>query len=157
MDTMRDYEPFRTLLDQLCATFDRPPAKDELVQSYWAALKDVHFAEVRRNVERIVRTATSATKWPKPGDLRDEAPPTTRSASMEADFRVAEERAVRNLEEQRRLDPELWRLEAGIARVGRILAADHEGSPQYAEAVRLDRLYRDQRLALWNARANVKP
>ena len=56
MDTMRDYKPFQALLDQLCASWDRPPAKDELVQAYWSALKDVSFAEVKRNVERLIRT-----------------------------------------------------------------------------------------------------
>lgn len=156
MDTMRDYKPFQSLLDQLCASWDRPPAKDELVQAYWAALKDVSFAEVKRNVERLIRTATSATKWPKPGDLRDEAPATSRNASMEADFRQAEERAVRNLEEQRQRDPELWRLEVGIAKCARIMVTEHEGSPQYAEALRLDRLYRDQRMEVWRQRAAVK-
>jgi hypothetical protein len=155
MDSMRDYKPFQALLDQLCATFDRPPAKDELVQAYWAALKETSLAEIRRNVERIIRSATSATKWPKPGDLRDEAPSNSRNASMDADFRVAEERAVRNLEQQRSLDPEMWRLEVGIAKCARIMVTEAESSPQYAEALRLDRLYRDQRTRFWTGRAKA--
>jgi hypothetical protein len=157
MDTMRDYTPFRALLDQLCASWDRPPAKDELVQAYWAALKDVSLAEVKRNIERLIRTGTSVTKWPKPGDLRDEAPSNSRNSSMEADFAQAEQRAIRNLEEQRQRDPELWRLETGIAKCARIMVTEHEGSPQYAEAVRLDRLYRDQRMEVWRQRAAAKP
>jgi len=154
MDTARDFEPFRGLMDKLCATFDRPP-KDEVVEAYWNSLRDVRFAEVERNVTRVIRNATADTKWPKPGDLRDASPEQggRRSAAMEANFRVAEERAVRNLEALRTQDSELWELETGIARCGRILASDPAESPQFAEALRLDRQYRDKRRALWTARA----
>jgi hypothetical protein len=154
MDTMRDFEPFRLELDKLCATFDRPPAKDELVEAYWASLRDVRFTEVQRNVARILRTATKETKWPKPGDLRDAAPEegSRRSASHEAACQAAEQRNIRHWEELRATDPELHQIELSIAQCGRILASDDPSTPQYAEAIQLDRRYRDRRHALWVAR-----
>lgn len=157
MDTHRDFEPFRRELDKLCATFDRPPAKDELVEAYWSSLRDVRFLEVQRNVERIIRNASKETKWPKPGDLRDQIPEdgSKRTTSMEASFRAAEQACIQNLEDLRRTDEELWRLEASIAKVGRILAADPPGSPHYAEAVALDRRYRDHRRLLLTTRAEA--
>lgn len=154
MDTQKDFEPFRKQLDALCATFDRPPAKDEMVEAYWNSLRDVRFSEVQRNVARIVRNATKDTKWPKPGDLRDQAPDETsrRSASMEAAFREAEANCVRNLDAMRAQDPELWKLEVSIAKVGRCIAAEHPSTPQFAEAVELDRSYRDRRAELLRSR-----
>lgn len=154
MDTMTDFNPFRDELDKLCATFDRPPAKDELVDAYWNSLRDVRLSEVKRNVARIIRTATRETKWPKPGDLRDAAPEegTRRSAGHEAAARSADERNLRNWEDLRARDPELWKVELGIAHCARILVTEDDRSPQYAEALRLDRQYRDQRLALMTHR-----
>ncbi len=62
MDTMRDFAPFRVEIDKLCATFDRPPAKDELVDAYWNSLRDTRLSEIQRNVARIIRTATKDTR-----------------------------------------------------------------------------------------------
>jgi len=155
MDTMRDFEPFRAEIDKLCATFDRPPAKDELVDAYWNSLRDIRLSEVQRNVARIIRTATRETKWPKPGDLRDAVPEegTRRSAAHEAAYRSAEERSARNWEEALRHDRQLAEVELGIARCGRILASDDQSTPQHAEALSMDRQYRDQRMKLLESRS----
>lgn len=155
MDTMRDFAPFRAEIDKLCATFDRPPAKDELVDAYWNSLRDVTIAEIRRNVARIIRTATRDTKWPKPGDLRDATPEegTRRSAAHEAAYHSAEQRAARGWEDFRRHDPDLCEVELGIARCGRILAADDPSTPQHADALRMDREYRDRRRTLLETRS----
>lgn len=156
MITQTDFEPFRLLLDQLCAAFDRPKAKDELVNAYWEALHEVRFAEVERRVKNILKTATSKTKWPKPGELREVAPDAAdqgRSASMDAAYREAEMNNHRNWMAMKAADPELYQLEMGIAQCGRILARDHESSPQYAEAHRLDGHYRQRRRALLTERA----
>jgi len=156
MDTIRDFAPFRGEIDKLCATFDRPPAKDELVEAYWNSLRDVRFSEVQRNVARIIRTATRESKWPKPGDLRDTVPDegARRSAAHEAGFDAAVRRNERNWEELRKGDEELWRLEATIAKCGRILASDDSSSPQYDDAIRQDRRARDERRALMLRRAS---
>lgn len=155
MDTMRDFAPFRGEIDKLCATFDRPPAKDELVDAYWNSLRDIQLAEVRRNVARIIRTATRETKWPKPGDLRDAVPEegTRRSAAHEAGLEISARRNMQNWEALRVTDEQLWRVEVMIAKCGRILAADDPSSPQYAEALAMDRQHRDRRHALLETRA----
>jgi hypothetical protein len=155
MDRAHDFDPFRALLDQLCAVFDRPPAKNELVQAYWDALRFAPIAEIERNVKRIVRTATKSTRWPKPGDLRDEAPEETaqKSSSAEAARRMAVDLNQRTWDELKTRDPELYALEIGIARCARILAADHESTPQHAEARRVDWQMRERRRQLLAERA----
>lgn len=55
----------------------------------------------------------------------------------------------------RAADPELARLEIAIARVGKILAADHPSTPQYAQARLEDIELRARRYALWSARAGA--
>lgn len=154
MDTIRDFEPFRKEMDKLCATWDRPPAKDELVEAYWNSLRDVRFSEVQRNVARLTRTATRDTKWPKPGDLRDTVPEegSRRSAAHEAGMQSAERRNLRNWEEMRQADEELWKVEVMIAKCGRILACDDPASPQYEDALRFDKKARDERRALLERR-----
>jgi hypothetical protein len=146
MDTIKDFAPFRTEIDKLCATFDRPPAKDELVDAYWNSLRDVRFSEVQRNVQRIIRNATRETKWPKPGDLRDCAPEegSRKFAGHEAALKEAERRCIRNWGQLAAQDRALHDIELAIAHYGRILATTDYGTEEHAEAVRLDRLARDQ-------------
>ena len=150
-----EFDQFRELLDQLCATGDRPPAKDELVKAYWDALKDVRLSEVRANATRVLRTATSSTRFPKPAELRNSAPmeQTPAAAAVQSD---AERRSVRNWGELAKRDIQLHNIELGIAQCGRILAADNIGSPQYAEALKQDRQLRDQRRELLEERARLE-
>jgi hypothetical protein len=135
MQTSKEYDAFTGLLDQLCAAWDRPPAKDELSKGYWNALKDCPLAEVERNVQRILRTATGKQPFPKPAELRNE-PPREATASADAAFTAAQERSVRNLELLRHQDPAAWRKEAALRRLDRIIATEWEGSPAYAVALR---------------------
>lgn len=143
MNQLSEYEPFRALLDGLCATWDRPPAKDEMVSAYWTALKDVRYGEVKNNVERLIRTATRESKWPRPGDLRNEIPSNVLPA-REAEFKACEERCARNWDERMRVDPELTRIELAVAKTDRMLASEYQGSPIYAQALDENRRYRDQ-------------
>ena len=151
MNQLTEYEPFRALLDGLCATWDRPPAKDEMVSAYWSALKDARYSEIKRNVERLIRTATRGSKWPMPGDLRDEAP-TNVLPAREAEFKACEERCARNWAERMKADPELTGIELAIAKTDRLLATEHEGSPAYATALQENRQYRSQLQDLLAAR-----
>ena len=133
MDTQTDFEPFRALLDQLCATWNRP-VSDDLAKAYWAALKDVRFIEIRVNVERILRTATAKQPFPKPAELRNEAP-NEKPAAARAAFENAESFCVANLEALRKRDPEAWRNDVWLRRLDRILATEPVDSPIYAQAL----------------------
>jgi len=133
MDTMQDSGHFRTLLDQLCAVWDRPPAKDEQVKAYWHALRDVKFSEVRANAERIMRSAGGKRPFPKPAELRDEAP--SEAGGSDGAFKAGEDRAHRNLEELRRRDEPAWKREVQMRKLDRMLVTEHEGSPIYAQAL----------------------
>lgn len=151
MNQLTDYEPFEKLLDALCATWDRPPAKPEMVAAWWTALKDARFGEVKGNIERLIRTATRDSKWPRPGDLRNE-PPTNVLPAREAEFKACEERCARKWDERMRKDPELTRLELAIAKTDRLLASDYIGSPAYAAALDENRSFRNQLKELLEAR-----
>jgi hypothetical protein len=151
VNEITEYEPFRALLDGLCATWDRPPAKDEMVLAYWNALKDARYGEVKSNVERLIRTATRESKWPRPGDLRNE-PPTNVLPSREAEFKACEQACARNWDDRLRVDPELTRMELAIAKTDRVLASEHQGSPIYATALDENRMYRNQLRELQVAR-----
>ena len=155
MNWATDYEPFQKLLDGLCATWDRPPAKDELVAAYWGALKDASYAEIRRNVDRLIKTATRDSKWPRPGDLRDQTPSVPLPA-REAEFKAGEERCTRNWDERLRKDPELTRIELAIAKTDRIIATVHESSPIYATAFDENWRYRQELQALREDRRQMR-
>lgn len=155
MNREQDFAQFRRLLDQLCATWDRPPAKDELVEAYWEALRFDSLTEIERNARRIMKTAGRRTPWPKPGELRDESREETpqRAASQEAARRGAE---VLNAETWKQLeaqDPVRHEIEIGIARCARIMVSSHESTPQFAEARQLDWELRQRRRALQSERA----
>ena len=132
MDSRRDFDAFGGMMDQLCAAWNRP-VSDDVVKSYWSALKDVPLPEVERNVARIIKTATRRDPWPKPGDLRDEAPT---DVKQDPKFDEGVARAVRNLEMLKRENEEAWRGEAALRRLDRIIATEWEGSPAYAQALR---------------------
>lgn len=143
MDTQRDYAAFRSILDELCAAWDRPPAKDELVASYWRVLKDRNLSEIRSNATRLLATASKDTRWPKPGDLIDERTVMT-SGAQDAAHAAIIAKNVANWEEMRRENPAEWRARLGLAHIARICVTEHEASPQYAEARRLELIYKEQ-------------
>lgn len=152
-----EFKLFEEQIKQLAAGFGRR-ADDRLVQAYWRSLIDVSLDEVIESVTRYLRTASSETKFPKPAQLRKEPPPeptsrVVRSADMDAAFARAEAECIRNWEDLRRKDPETLEIEIRIAKVGRILATAHESTPEYAEAVELDRKWRDIRFSMWQRRA----
>jgi hypothetical protein len=123
-------------------------------QAYWKALHDVRLSEVRANVDRLIRAATRDSRFPRPGDLRNEAV-SEKSAGAEAAWRDVERRNEQMWREWHARDPELAALEHGISLAARTLARDDEGSPQYAEALREDRMLRDRRTAMLKARASA--
>lgn len=150
-----EFGAFKVELKQLCATLGKA-FTDALAQAYWRVLRDVPLSEIEGNVERILVNATRETRFPKPIELRSNAPQTSRSALMDDQLQGASDRCKRNWDGVFRDDEELGHLELAIATVGRVLAVDHEGSPQYAEALRLDRHYRDDLRELQHRRAGIR-
>lgn len=133
MDKLRDYDALTGLLDQLRAAWGLPPATDDLAKAYWTGLKDVALSEVERNVTRLIRTASSDKRFPKPSELRDEVPSESKS---DVRFDDAVQRAIRNLEELKRTDEDAWRREVRLRYLDRRIATEWEGSPIYAQARR---------------------
>lgn len=133
MDAMRDQDDFYGLLDQLSVTWTGFPAKDEMRQAYWGALRDARLSEVRGNVERILRTATGRQPFPKPAELRN-VPPHEATPIAEANFQAAEARCIGNLEGLRKEDPDRWRREVQQRQLDRIIATQHPGSSMYEAA-----------------------
>lgn len=139
MDSMTDKAPFAKLLDQLCATWNRPAASSEMQEAYWRALRDVRLPEVKANVDRILRVAGKRDPFPKPAELRNEPPS---DAKPDDKFQQGVEMAVANLEEIRRRNPEFWRNDVWLRRLDRILATESPDSPIYAQALEESRRLR---------------
>lgn len=76
MDTQRDFERFKTLVTRLCSTMSQF-CNDELIESWWKALKHVDYGVVEANVDRFLGRADEGTRFPRPSQMRpkDLAPP----------------------------------------------------------------------------------
>jgi hypothetical protein len=128
MDLLTDSEAFRELLDGLSLTLTGWAAKDALAQAYFIALRDLPLREVKANIERLLRTATKATKFPHPCELRNEP------VSPTADARLAalEERSCRQWRRRMDADPIQTAIELRIARAARKTVITPEDDPARA-------------------------
>lgn len=96
-----DFETFKALLEKLAKVFSKK-IDNEIVQTYWDALKDLPISVVLYRCERHLKYEKF---FPKPFQLRpDEKVP----IALDGLSKSAEERAMRRLEEQRVTDPSGW-------------------------------------------------
>ena len=79
MDTQRDYLPFRTLIARLCETMGKP-CTDELIESWWKALRNASITAVEARIDAFIAKADEGTRFPRPAQIR---PPETVAASAE--------------------------------------------------------------------------
>lgn len=128
-----DFAEFRELLNRAAEVYGKPKPSDALIEAYWSSLLDVHFAIVKRCAEAHLKHGKF---FPKPAELRpkEDKPATIRDPATDAAFRDGEQRAIRNLEEQRRRDPELWRKEVAMGHLDRLMATLEPGSAAYEVA-----------------------
>ena len=98
-----DYDAFAALLGKTAKVFGKK-IDNEIVESYWKALKDQSLTTVTMLAERHIRTGKF---WPKPFELRpkDVVSPETND---DGKFKEGEERAMRRLEELRQANPQAW-------------------------------------------------
>lgn len=151
---LADFDYFREELKQLCAVLGKSYT-DAIGQGYWRALKHVELAEIKANVDKILRAASKETKFPRPVDLQNNAPTIVPTGSDDKALELAIERCKRNWEERLRLDPEMTRIELAVAKTDLILAQQHESSVIYATALDENRRYRAHLQALRNQRRQV--
>jgi len=69
MDNQRDYHRFRSLLARMCETLGKP-LTDELLESWWKALRHVDFDVVSNRIEAFLARADEATRFPRPAQMR---------------------------------------------------------------------------------------
>jgi hypothetical protein len=132
MDHQRDFANFRRLMAKLCETMDKP-LTDELVESWWKALRTVQYAEVERRVDAFLARASEGTKFPRPGQFRpDDAP--AYDPKEEARERRIHEENQRNWRAFIVRHPVTGPIRLKMALAARILAAEPEHTPAYAEA-----------------------
>lgn len=100
MHAAADFDDFSALIRRMCVIFSKK-ATDELVNSYWDALKDLTLPIVRRCADNHARYGKF---FPKPFDLRpkDDTPA---SVKEDKDFQVAVAQNIRNWEERMARDP----------------------------------------------------
>lgn len=116
-----DFESFRGILDRCADVFGKPKPADELVQSYWHALKDQTIGTVKECSERHARYGKF---FPKPFELRprDEGPKNTSAedAAKEAAFRAARARCMEGWNLMLKDDPAKFRAKWIEARAARM-------------------------------------
>lgn len=133
MDTHRDFAAFRDLMDDLTAALrDGFKASDASVRSYFDALKDVPIGEIRGNVKRIIATATSETKFPRPASLRNRPSPTMEKPPDVA-HEKAEREAIREWRALKARDPVAFEVRFRSARAFFELAQSHEEDPEHEQ------------------------
>ncbi len=134
MDTMRDFDAFKRLVMRLCVTFDKF-ANEELIESWWKALRDVQFAHVERAIDEFIANSTDKTKFPRPGQFRPAAQLAADSREAAREARAAEENS-RNWKAHIDRFPRTGPLRLTMAKLSRVMAVEHESSPAYGEAQR---------------------
>jgi hypothetical protein len=136
MDHLRDSKPFKELMDQLCAALNEGfKASDAMKDAYWNALRDVPFAEIKANVQRIIATATPETKIPRPASLRNR-PAQSAGAPPSAAQEKAARDSMRRWREMKQRDPVAFEIEFRSARAFTELARCSEEDPGHEEWLR---------------------
>lgn len=136
MDNQRDGNAFRELMDQLSSSLREGfKASDEMKDAYWNALKDVSFAEVRANAQRIIATATPETRLPRPASLRNRPMQGVMVAPSFAQEK-AERDSIRRWREFKERDPIGYEIEWRSSRAFTSLAQCDEGDPDHEDWLR---------------------
>lgn len=74
MDHQRDYLPFRNLIARLCETMGKP-CTDELVESWWKALRNAPITAIEARIDAFIGKAGEGTRFPRPSQMRPEGLP----------------------------------------------------------------------------------
>lgn len=100
MHAAADFDDFSDVIRRMCVVFGKK-ATDELVNSYWDALKDLTLPIVRRCAENHARFGKF---FPKPSELRpkDDTP---QSVKEDKGFEAAVQENIRNWDERLAKDP----------------------------------------------------
>lgn len=133
MDHQRDYPKFQKLMARLCTTMDKF-LTDELVESWWKALRTVQFGEVERRIESFIARAGENTKFPRPGQMRPDDAPAYDPRDEARDRRIGEESAATwraFIVEHPTTGPARLKM----AQASRVMASTHESDAAYAEAL----------------------
>jgi hypothetical protein len=142
MDYQRDYEPFKRLVMRLSTTFDKF-ATDELIESWWKALRTADLGEIERRVDAFIARATDATKFPRPGSFQPKDAPIFDPKDEARERRLSEENAA-NWREFIKRFPITGPLRLRLAQCARIVASERESSPAHAEALAEERWIENQ-------------
>jgi len=133
MDHQRDFPNFRKLMARLCATMDKFPT-DELVESWWKALRTVSYTEIERRIEAFIANAKDSTKFPRPGQMRPDDAPAIDMREEARDRRIAEDNS-RNWRDFILKNPITGPIHYKLALCARITATTEPHTAAYAEAL----------------------
>lgn len=127
-----EFPQFETEMRRLEKLFGKT-IDDELMQSYWFALKDQQFGVFKRFVERHEK---HGKYFPKPADLRskEDRLPEVEGGKDDATFREGESRCIRNLEHLRGADPIRFKREIHMRYLDRLISKEHPGSSIFEAA-----------------------
>jgi hypothetical protein len=69
MDSQRDADAFRKKLAGLCEVMGKP-LTDELLETWWKALRHCDFAVVAGKMQAFANNANDTTRFPRPSQMR---------------------------------------------------------------------------------------
>jgi hypothetical protein len=127
MDQQTDYEKFKRLVMRLCVTFDKF-ASDELLETWWKALRREDYSRIERNIENFIVKADDKTKFPRPGQFAGIA-----ASDAHAEYQTRE--SIRHWDSFIHTHPTTGPVRLRMHQASRIMAECHESTPQYAEAL----------------------
>jgi hypothetical protein len=132
MDQMADFGKFQRLMARLCSTMDKF-ATDELVETWWKALRTVPYREVEQRMEDFMARAKENTRFPRPGQFRPDDMPIVDSKDEAKERRLNEENQ-RNWRAFIDRYPYTGMIRLKLALCSRILVTEQPHTPAYAEA-----------------------
>lgn len=144
-----DFDRFRALLNNLASMYGRKPPDDELLQSYWRALRDLPLELVEQGVQYHMRYGKH---FPRPVELRPRDDKPTGAPEGGDSIALADRAAERWAERVRGADDPLQQAALQEAAWARKLTTTDESHPAYREILRLARLAADRHLALLTKR-----
>ena len=125
-----DFDNFRALLDNQADVFSKPKPNDNLVASYWSALRDVSFSTVKACAERHARHGKF---FPKPFELRprEDKPPAAEDAASKAKFEAAQQFSMEAWQVLKREQPDRYEILWREALLARLEVITPESSPAF--------------------------
>lgn len=150
-----DHAAFVDLLDEQAKVFSKPKPSDDLVQSYWHALRDVSIQTIR---DMAVKHTRYGKFFPKPFELRprEDKPPVTEDAASRSKFEAAVRFSAETWAWLRERDPAEYEHRLREAQLARLEVTTPKSSPAYPQVLSEANSFALAKLRRWETAADSR-